>query len=101
MALTVKTDSEGHQESSFVSFVSFLVATKLWQHTPLIPALGRQREVDFIEFKTSLIYRESSRTARTSQRNPVLDTKISSQKKRNRQFYNLYPKTSILISNND
>ena len=39
---------------------------------PLIPALGRQRQVDLCEFKASLVYRESSRTARTvTQRNPV------------------------------
>jgi hypothetical protein len=30
---------------------------------PLIPALGRQRQVDF-EFEASLVYRMSSRTAR-------------------------------------
>jgi hypothetical protein len=34
---------------------------------PLIPALGRQ----ISEFKASLVYRESSRTARATQRNPV------------------------------
>jgi hypothetical protein len=33
-----------------------------WQRTPLIPALGRQRQVDF---------QVSSRTARDIQRNPV------------------------------
>ena len=39
---------------------------------PLIPALGRQRQVDFSEFKASLVYRVSSRTVRTvTQRNPV------------------------------
>ena len=38
-------------------------------HT-LIPALGRQRQADFFEFKTNLVYRVSSRTARATQRNP-------------------------------
>jgi hypothetical protein len=39
---------------------------------PLIPALGRQRQTDWIsEFKASLVYRVSSRTARATQRNPV------------------------------
>ena len=39
--------------------------------TPLILAL-RQRQVDFCEFKTSLVYKASSRTARAvTQRNPV------------------------------
>ena len=32
---------------------------------PLIPALGRERQVDLCEFEASLIYRVSSRTART------------------------------------
>ena len=33
-----------------------------WWHTPLIPGLGRQRQVDLCEFKVSLVYRVSSRT---------------------------------------
>ena len=37
---------------------------------PLIPALGRQRQVDF-SVEVSLVYRVSSRTARDTQRNPV------------------------------
>ena len=32
---------------------------------PLIPALRRQRQTDLCEFKTSLVYKEISRTART------------------------------------
>jgi Sec-independent protein translocase protein TatA len=42
-----------------------------WYCTPLIPALGRQRQAWISEFKASLIYRVSSRTARATQRNPV------------------------------
>ena len=39
---------------------------------PLIPALGRQRQEDLCEFEASLVYKASSRTARTvTQRNPV------------------------------
>ena len=39
---------------------------------PLIPAFGRQRQVDVCEFKVSLVYRAISRTARTvTQRNPI------------------------------
>ena len=38
---------------------------------PLISALRRQRQVDLIEFKASLVYRVSSRTARATQRNSV------------------------------
>jgi hypothetical protein len=39
---------------------------------PLIPALGRQRQVDLDEFEASLVYRMSSRTARATQRKPCL-----------------------------
>jgi hypothetical protein len=40
---------------------------------PLIPALGRQRQRQAIsEFEASLVYKVSSRTARATQRNPVL-----------------------------
>ena len=39
----------------------------------MIPALGRQRQVDLCEFKAGLVYRVSSRTVRAViQRNPVL-----------------------------
>jgi hypothetical protein len=41
-----------------------------WWRTPLFPALGRGRRTS--EFKASLVYRVSSRTARATQRNPVL-----------------------------
>ena len=44
-------------------------------HT-LIPALGRQMQVDLCEFEASLIYRVSSRTARAAtQTNAVLKNK--------------------------
>jgi hypothetical protein len=45
-----------------------------WQlgHTPSIPALGRQRQVDLCEFKVSLVYRASSQAARATQTNSVL-----------------------------
>ena len=38
---------------------------------PLIPALGRQRQMDLYECEDSLVYRVSSRTARATQRKPV------------------------------
>ena len=39
---------------------------------PLIPALGRQRQADeSLEFEASLSNRSSSRSARTTQRNPA------------------------------
>ena len=41
-------------------------------HTPLIPAIGRQRQADLCEFKVSLVYKAYSRTARNvTQRNPI------------------------------
>ena len=43
----------------------------MWWHTALIPTLGRQRQVDLCEFKDNLVYRESSRTAKDTQRNLV------------------------------
>jgi hypothetical protein len=46
------------------------VSAGQWWHTPLIPALVRQRQ-RISEFEASLIYRVSFRTARTTQRNPV------------------------------
>jgi hypothetical protein len=36
----------------------------MWWSTPLDPALRRQRQADLYEFKASLLYRVSSRTAR-------------------------------------
>jgi hypothetical protein len=38
---------------------------------PLVLALRKQRQVDIWEDKASLVYRESSRTARSVQRNFV------------------------------
>ena len=39
-------------------------ATRQWWHIPLIPALGRKRQVDLCEFAASLVYKMNSRTAR-------------------------------------
>ena len=50
-------------------------------HMPLIPALGRQRQVELCEFEASLVYRVSSRIARATQRNPVLRKKKKEKKK--------------------
>ena len=48
---------------------------------PLIPALRRQMQVDRYEFEASLVYRTSSRTARTViQRNPVSKKQNKKQK---------------------
>ena len=53
---------------------------------PLIPALGRQRQVDLCEFKASLVYRVVSRTARATQRNPVLE--VGGKKRKGRKMKN-------------
>jgi hypothetical protein len=45
--------------------------SQAWWRTPLIPALGGGRGRQISEFKASLVYRVSSRTARTTQRNPI------------------------------
>jgi hypothetical protein len=45
-----------------------------WWRTPLIPALGRQRQW-ISEFKASLVYKVSSRIARAIQRNTVSEKK--------------------------
>ena len=37
----------------------------LWWHMPVIPILGRKRQVDLCEFKFSLVYRAYFSTART------------------------------------
>jgi hypothetical protein len=44
---------------------------------------GRGRQIS--EFKASLVYRVSSRTARTKQRNPVLKNKTKQNKNQNKQ----------------
>lgn len=46
---------------------------------PIISALKRQRQEDLCEFKDSLVYRSSSRLARTTQKDPV--SKIKQQQK--------------------
>ena len=46
---------------------------------PLIPALRRQGQVDFV-FEASLIYKVSFRTARATQRNPVSKKRKEKQK---------------------
>jgi hypothetical protein len=51
-----------------------------WWCTPLIPALGRQRQ-RISEFEASLVYRVSYRTVRAIQRNPVLEKQNKTNKK--------------------
>jgi hypothetical protein len=49
----------------------------------LILVLGRQRQEDLCEFKASMVYRVSSRTARATQKNPV--SKKQKQKNKNKK----------------
>ena len=57
----------------------------MW-HTHLLTALGRQRQADLFKFEASLVYRASSRTARTTiiQRNSV-----SKKTKQNKLRYDI------------
>ena len=51
---------------------------------PLIPVLGRQRQVDFIS-EASLVYRVSSRTSGNTQRNPVSKKQKNKTKQKTKQ----------------
>jgi hypothetical protein len=44
---------------------------QVWWYTPLIPAVGRQRQVVLCEFKASLVYLVSSRPVWAAYRDPV------------------------------
>ena len=48
------------------------VSSRRWWLMPLIPALWWQRQKDRCEFNSSLVYRESSRTGKSTWRDPVL-----------------------------
>ena len=59
-----------------------------WWRTPLIPALGKQRQSDLCEFEASLVYRASFRTGtKATQRNPVLKKQTNKQ---NNMFSGLF-----------
>jgi hypothetical protein len=53
------------------------------------------RDKDISEFEASLVYRVSSRTAKATQRNPVLKTKQNKKTKTNKQKIELLGYDSI------
>lgn len=68
-----------HALPSTPLFFSFHLPNPLsswvWRCTPLIPALGGQRQIERCEFEASLDYIVRSKIARATQRNPVSKTK--------------------------
>ena len=52
---------------------------------PLIQHSGKQRQADLCKFKTSLVYRMSSRTAKDTQRNSIKQTNKQTKTKKNNQ----------------
>jgi hypothetical protein len=60
--------------------------SQTWWRTPLIPALGKQHLGSrwISEFKASLVYKVSSRTARATQRNPVSKNQVKKKRKKRR-----------------
>ena len=59
--------------------------SEAWWYVPLIPALGRQTQADLCEFKASLVYKASSRTARATQKNPVLEDKQKEEERKEKR----------------
>ena len=59
---------------------------------PLIPALGRQRQVDLCEFKASRVYKLSFRTIKATQKNLLVSTnkQTKNQKRKERNMTIIY-----------
>ena len=47
--------------------------SQVWWCSPLMPAPGRQKQSELCEFEATLVYRDNSRTAKATQKNPVLN----------------------------
>ena len=63
----IKKENLNGLQSLKLLFQKVLKIIKLagcWWHTPLIPALGSQRQEGIFEFEASLVYRASTRIAR-------------------------------------
>jgi len=69
----------------YISYIRKWISSQAWWHMPLIPALGRQRQVDFGVHKVSLFYRVSSRTSRATQRNPVSKKQKQTNKRKRKR----------------
>jgi hypothetical protein len=85
----------------------FLLKKKIswtWLHIPLIPALGKQRQVDHCEFKAS-VYVVSSRIARTvtqrdsiSKQNKTKQNKTKQNKTKQNTKPSLRPSPTLKLS---
>jgi hypothetical protein len=69
LLLSVELKSYGIKSKTISAFKNHSLGWAWW-HKPLLLALRRQRQA-VSEFKASLVFRVSSRTARAIQRNPV------------------------------
>ena len=62
---TWKVEAENCSEfENIQGYTESTRSNRVWWHSPLIPALGRQSQADLCEFEASLVY--SSRTAKAS-----------------------------------
>jgi hypothetical protein len=72
-----------------------------WWHMPLIPEIGRQRQV-ISEFEASLVYKVSPRTTRVTQRKPCLEEPKKKKKiwisKVSFYWYHILPCIWLLIN---
>jgi hypothetical protein len=65
--------------ATFATLKTVVVTQAVMVHT-LMPALGKQRQINLCEFKASLVYRVNSKTAKATQRNSVSKNKTKQNK---------------------
>ena len=61
------------QTHSRIASIKISKPDRQWWCMPLIPALGREKQVDLCEFEASLVYRTSSRTGSKATEKPCLE----------------------------